>query len=287
MCAVAVHARRERAGAHSCGAVRAPWLGTFPYPAAMPEPLDNSPATVPRVGCASWSLSRLDRAHFPEDGSHLERYAALFNAAEINSSFYKPHKPATYERWRDSVPDRFRYSVKLPKAITHEKRLADIDEDLAHFADEARHLGPKLAWILVQLPPKLAFDPQVALPALERIQRAFPDPVAVALEARNASWFTHEATALLSAMKLTRVVADPVACAPAAVHVPTSDAFYIRLHGSPRVYYSSYEDDYLAQMARAMREHTAAGRQAWCVFDNTAGQAAVPNGLTLLRYLAG
>lgn len=248
----------------------------------MAELLDDPIAPVPRVGCAGWSLSRHERDQFPVEGSHLQRYAAVFNAAEINSSFYKPHQPATYERWGDSVPPGFRFSVKAPKTITHEKRLVGFDDELARFAAEANTLGTKLAWILVQLPPKLDFDDEVAAAALGAIQRAFG--CGVALEARHMTWFGGEATALLADLGITRVVADPRACEP-AVHVPTTDSYYVRLHGSPRMYYSSYSDDYLAQMAQAMRDHTAAGQEAWCVFDNTAGQAAVSNGLTLLRYL--
>lgn len=227
-------------------------------------------------------MSRYVTEHFPVEGSHLERYASVFNAAEINSSFYKPHRPATYERWRDTTPPGFRFAVKAPKTITHEKRLTGFDDQLARFAEEANTLGAKLAWILVQLPPKLEFDATVAQTALADIQRAFG--CGIALEARHRTWFGTEATALLTDLGVTRVVADPRACEPDA-HLPTTNAYYIRLHGSPRVYYSSYDDAYLAQMARAMQGHIANGHEAWCVFDNTAGQQAVPNGLTLLRYL--
>ncbi len=62
-------------------------------------------------------------AAFPVHGSHLERYAAALNAVEINSSFYRPHRLATYERWAASVPEEFQFAVKIPKAITHEQRL--------------------------------------------------------------------------------------------------------------------------------------------------------------------
>jgi uncharacterized protein YecE (DUF72 family) len=72
-----------------------------------------------RIGTAAWSIPKKHAAPFPTAGSHLERYAAVFNAAEINSSFYRPHRAATYERWAASVPDDFRFAVKVPKAITH------------------------------------------------------------------------------------------------------------------------------------------------------------------------
>jgi uncharacterized protein YecE (DUF72 family) len=67
------------------------------------------------IGCAGWSLGREYWPQFPAEGTHLQRYAARFNGAEINSSFYRPHRRQTYERWADSVPEGFRFSVKVPK----------------------------------------------------------------------------------------------------------------------------------------------------------------------------
>ena len=78
-----------------------------------------------RVGCAGWSIPREHADRFPEEGSHLARYAGRFPAVEINSSFYKPHRPATYARWAASVPADFRFSVKVPKLATHERRAND------------------------------------------------------------------------------------------------------------------------------------------------------------------
>lgn len=77
-------------------------------------------------------------------GSHLERYGAVLNAVEINTSFYRPHRTATYTRWAASVPEDFRFAVKVPKTITHERRLKDVGELLDRFLSEAGGLGPKL-----------------------------------------------------------------------------------------------------------------------------------------------
>ncbi|MFD2367184.1 DUF72 domain-containing protein [Pseudoduganella sp. GCM10020061] len=235
-----------------------------------------------RVGCAGWSLSRHDAPAFPAEGSHLERYAAVFTAAEINSSFYREHKAQTYARWAASTPDGFRFSVKMPRTVTHDKRLAGADEELARFAEQAGALQDKLEWVLVQLPPKLEFDATLAAQFIESAQAHLP--CAIALEARHVSWFGDEATALLAQRGVTRVTADPPAKG-VSVHVPTTDAYYVRLHGSPRIYYSSYPDAYLAQLAEAMQAHARTVGRAWCIFDNTAGQVAVGNGLEMMRRL--
>lgn len=235
-----------------------------------------------RVGCAGWSLSRHDAPSFPEQGSHLQRYAAVFTASEINSSFYREHKAQTYARWAASTPAGFQFSVKMPRTVTHDKRLVGGEEELARFAGQIGALGAKLAWVLVQLPPKLEFDAAVAGQFFESASADMP--CALALEARHASWFGAQASSLLARHGVTRVAADPPAKG-VATHIPTSDAYYVRLHGSPRIYYSAYSDEYLAQLAQAMEAHARHTGPAWCIFDNTAGQAAVGNGVGLLRRM--
>lgn len=234
------------------------------------------------IACAGWSLSRHDRPFFPVDGSHLERYSQVLNAAEINSSFYRPHKRETYERWAESTPGHFRFSVKLPRSISHDAALCFSDGLLREFRLQVEGLGDKLGWVLVQLPPKLDFHRTSAEAFFRLASASFP--ARIACEARHPSWFESEATDMLATLGVIRVVADPAKGAP-PVHEPTTDDFYIRLHGSPRIYYSSYDDAYLEQMAKAMQAHAAAGHGSLCVFDNTAGQQSMPNALTLLRYL--
>ncbi|MGZ3233287.1 MAG: DUF72 domain-containing protein [Croceibacterium sp.] len=90
-----------------------------------------------RIGTAGWSIARDAADRFPAEGSSLQRYAARFSAAEINSSFHRPHRVSTWERWRDSVPDAFRFSVKVPKLITHELKLVECGEALDRFIGEA------------------------------------------------------------------------------------------------------------------------------------------------------
>ncbi|MEO7580620.1 MAG: DUF72 domain-containing protein [Massilia sp.] len=230
------------------------------------------------IGCAGWSIPREDAAAFPAEGSHLERYARVFKVAEINSSFHRPHRPQTYARWAASVPDDFRFSVKLPRTITHDARLADVDTLLARFVEEAGGLGDKLACLLFQLPPKLDFDAPVAARFVAQLRERFG--CMLACEARHPSWFDDEATALLTQYGVTRVIADPAA-GQSGPHVPTTADIYVRLHGAPRVYYSPYSEDYLAALARDMTVHAGAGRTVWCIFDNTASGAATPNALAL------
>jgi uncharacterized protein YecE (DUF72 family) len=247
----------------------------------MPE--HNPPFGAAFIGCAGTSIPREVAADFPGEGSHLERYARVLGCAEINSSFYRPHQPATYARWAASVPESFRFSVKLPRTITHDAKLANVEALLDVFRGQASNLGDRLGCVLVQLPPKLDFDPVVAAAFFTQLQARFD--CMVACEARHPGWFGDEATAVLTAAGVTRVIADPAKGQPGA-HVPTTDAIYTRLHGAPRIYYSSYEPAYLAQLSADIATHQQAGRPVWCIFDNTASGAATANALTVQRALA-
>lgn len=232
------------------------------------------PSSDRYLGCAGWTLPRAAADRFPAEGSHLERYAAVFNAVEINSSFYRPHQPKTYERWAASTPAHFRFAVKLPKTITHEAGLVGADDALARFAGEAGALGEKLGCILVQLPPKLALDPAAARTIFAALHARFT--CLIACEARHASWFDATATQLLRDANVTRVLAHPVV-AYTGPFVPTAPTAYVRLHGSPRIYYSSYEPQQLADVQAWLARQPA----SWCIFDNTASGAAVPDALAL------
>lgn len=232
------------------------------------------------IGCAGWSLRAEHAAHFPAEGSHLERYAAVFPMVEINSSFYRPHQPKTYARWAESVPDAFRFAVKVPRSITHDAGLRDIDALLDRFAGEAGALGEKLGCLLVQLPPKFGFHDETVRDFFLRLQERFD--CMIACEGRHPSWFSDTATDVLRERGVTRVIADPPAGQPGP-HVPTTQDIYVRLHGAPRIYYSSYSQEYLDALARDLAVHSAAGRTVWCIFDNTAAGEAVPNALEVLR----
>lgn len=233
-----------------------------------------------RVGTAGWSIPAATRAAFPDVGSQLERYAARLNAVEINSSFYRPHRRATYERWAGSVPAAFRFAVKLPKTITHEHRLADVDAPLARFADEVTGLGPKRGPVLVQLPPSLAFEPSVAAAFFEKAGAILGGPFVC--EPRHASWFADNADALLVEHGIARVAADPAIIPAAARPGGWPGLGYTRFHGAPRIYRSDYDAASIAAHAAAVQ---AVAGESWTIYDNTAAGRATGNALALVDAL--
>jgi uncharacterized protein YecE (DUF72 family) len=216
---------------------------------------------------------------FPAEGSHLERYADRFNAVEINSSFYRPHRRTTYERWAASVPEGFRFAVKLPRAITHERRLLGCGDLLRRFADETAGLGRKRGPILVQLPPSFAFDPAPIGAFLAELRETVDGPIA--LEPRHPSWFDGEADALLAAHQVARVAADPARVPAAGIPGGWPGLVYARWHGSPDIYRSDYDSAAITAHARLIRATIDRGAESWTIYDNTTFGRATANALSL------
>ena len=208
-----------------------------------------------------------------------------FRRSRSTRAFYRPHQPATYARWAASVPSYFRFSAKVPKAITHEQRLAAADIMLNVFLSEVTCLGSKLGCLLVQLPPSLTYDQPIAEEFFVDLRAQYSGPVV--LEPRHPSWFTPAVSARLTAYHVGQVAADP-ACVPAAAEpAGWPELVYVRLHGSPKIYYSTYDEAYLDRLARRLRELATRANEVWCIFDNTALFAATPNALGLITRLTG
>lgn len=235
------------------------------------------------IGTAGWSIPGKEAERFGPGASLLERYATRFGGVEVNSSFHRPHRRATWERWADSVPAGFRFAVKVPKTISHERRLIDCSDLVASFLDEVGGLGEKLAILLLQLPPKLAFDPLAAEPFLARLTAS--SPARLVCEPRHPSWFEPGPDALLDRLGIARVAADPAPVPAAARPGGWQGLSYWRLHGSPRMYRSSYDDGRLDLYAALLGAEQAADRPAWCIFDNTAASAATGDALGLVARL--
>lgn len=235
------------------------------------------------IGCAGWTLPRDAQHAFSGTGSHLERYASRFNACEINSSFHRPHSLNTYRRWAESTPPGFRFSVKIPKAITHEHKLVGCVHLLEEFLAQACGLGDQLACLLVQLPPSLAFEGRSATDFVDALRARWTGDVA--MEPRHASWFTPGAGAVLRDFRVARVLADPVRHGEGARPGGWPELVYLRLHGSPRMYYSPYEPELINRLADRMVLAQREAKAIWCMFDNTAAGAATDNALTLMQAL--
>lgn len=231
-----------------------------------------------RIGTAGWSIPRTCAEHFPPEGTGLERYSAVLRAVEINTTFYRSHKPAIFERWAKATPAEFRFAVKAPRTVTHERRLVESDDLVRGFIEEIAPLGEKLGPVLIQLPPSLQFTSAAA--KFIAGWRALYDGPSV-IEARHATWFMSEADASLLAAQIARVAADPAVVPEAASPGGWPGLTYIRLHGSPRMYSSPYSSAQIAAVAETLAARQP-GTEGWCIFDNTMHGAAMANALELM-----
>jgi uncharacterized protein YecE (DUF72 family) len=234
------------------------------------------------VGTAGWSIPRASAGRCPPAGTHLERYARVFDGAEINSSFYRSHSSGTYARWAAATPTDFRFAVKVPRLITHDRQLRRARAPLEQFLTETGGLGDRRGPLLVQLPPSFAFEPRAASRFFAMMRGHYDGPVVC--EPRHPSWFEPRAEAVLRRFAVARAAADPAITAEARVPGGWTGVAYFRLHGSPRMYWSRYDAAFLTNLADAVR-HAAASGEVWCIFDNTASGAAIENASELRDVL--
>ena len=239
------------------------------------------------LGTAGWTVPKQHLRFFSASAegtkiSHLERYASRLRCVEINSSFHRPHRRVTWEHWAASTPDDFRFAVKVPKSVSHIAKLVNTGGALLEFFDAVRALGDKLGPVLIQLPPKLDFDEGVAREFFTTLRELHPG--AVVLEPRHANWFSASVDHLLRSFQIARVAADPPKGSEVAAQPGGWPGLsYWRLHGTPRTYYSEYNDHWLRAFAERLQllERRSGEKETWVIFDNTALGHATTNAVWL------
>lgn len=233
------------------------------------------------IGCASWQVPKSLTEDFGGEGTHLQRYAHRLGVVEVNSSFYKEHRHKSWAKWRDETPEGFRFAVKAPRWLTHDQGLAGT-QGLDNFLEQISGLGEKLGPVLLQLPPKLAFDPEGMRPFFEALRERHQGPVVC--EPRHESWITEEGDAFLEEYRVARAEVDPSRHAGDDEPGGWPGLRYVRLHGSPRRFYSEYEEPWLREMAQQLRAFSRE-TETWCIFNNTARDGGARNALTLSRLV--
>lgn len=156
----------------------------------------------------------------------LNYYSRIFNAVEINTTFYGPQSPAQIERWVANTPEDFRFCMKAPKRITHELRLQNTGAEMRAFIDSSRALGDKFGAVLIQLPPSFKVDERANL---ENFLQSLPKGPRYAIEFRHASWHVPETASLLRPYGVCWVAND-YEDLPVEI-IPTTDFLYIRWIG--------------------------------------------------------
>ena len=176
------------------------------------------------------------------------------------------------------MPPGFRFSVKMPKRITHELRLQGCEGALDEFLAQCLQLGATLGCLLVQLPPSLSYEPVVASAFFKALRQRFTGDVV--LEPRHVTWLAAEG--VLQDFQIGRVAADPPVIEMGDAPAGWQGVRYWRLHGTPRIYHSAYGVERVQAYARLLTQSVEGGIPTWCIFDNTASSHATSDALSLL-----
>ena len=226
------------------------------------------------LGTSGWSYPEWKGKFYPAKiagDEMLPFYARHFDAVELNNSFYRLPKPEAMAKWRDTVPDGFRFAVKAPQTITHRRRLLDVEEPVQRFLAVADAMANRLGPLLFQLPPNMRADAD----RLSGLLRLLPAGRQVAFEFRHESWLSQSVFDLLREHDAALCLAETDESA--APLLPASGFVYLRLRKS----------DYTAEELVAWRNKLDAlvqqGRDVYCFFKHESSAKGPEYVLSVMR----
>ena len=186
------------------------------------------------IGTMGFGYADWRGVFYPEDlrpADYLEFYARHFDTVELDTTWHAAPPPDRFARWASVTPADFRFTVKTPRAITHDAGAEDGVAPMKSFVAAARELGEKLAVIVIQYPPAL---PGRAWPGVERFLNSLPEGVRYAVEFREETWFRDEVFRGLAKRNIALVAGDyNQTLSPPIV---TADFAYLRLIGIHETY---------------------------------------------------
>ena len=219
------------------------------------------------IGTSGWAYDHWQRFYPPDvtASGRFTYYTRVFEAVEVNTTFYGLPKAATVRQWRTTAPSGFRFSIKASRYLTHLKRLRQPRDPLRRLQRAIAPLGRSMAVILFQLPPRFSCDLERLEEFLAEFRHVFGN-TPIAVEFRDASWYTPTVNRLLARYKAAFCISHLAgALTPLTV---TTGMVYIRLHGPAGKYAGRYDDATLRTWARRIRSWSRSGKTVFCFFDN-------------------
>lgn len=236
------------------------------------------------IGTSGWSYYSFRGFFYPpslKPRDWLKFYSQYFNTVEINATFYRTPRSSTFKKWYEETPEDFVFSVKAPKIITHIKKLKEIEEPLEIFLKSLAPLKEKARVLLFQLPPSFSYEKEL----IENFLKQLPvKDYRCVIEIRHKSFHQEEFTELLKKYGVCLCFSDCGERYPSWYEVQTADFLYLRLHGSPKLYVSNYEEEDLERIINLIRSFQV--KEVYVYFDNTSLGYAVKNALTLKEKLS-
>lgn len=231
--------------------------------------------TTINIGCSSYATASWQPLFFPEGlprKQWFEFYCKHFNTYELNSTFYRFPTVKNLQSWYEKTPKGFMFSIKVPKTITHIKRMEDCNEEIEKFYSVSREgLKDKLACVLFQLPPSFSYSSE----RLEAVIKATDPEFTNIVEFRHESWWREDVMERLSDNNITFCSVNYPKL-PSSV-VKTTQTGYLRIHGKPRLFYSEYTQEQIEILYTAIKNQNFSS--AFIYFNNTASTAGIINAL--------
>lgn len=236
-----------------------------------------------RIGCSGWNYRHWRGRFYPEKlpvKRWFAFYAEQFDTVEINNSFYRLPKCATFEKWRDQAPPGFCYAVKANRYLTQAKKLKDCEGPLERQMAEFRCMGDRLGPILYQLPPVMKLN----LERLEAFLALLPRDTVNVFEFREKSWYVPEVIDLLDRYGASICTHDMAGSD--SPRIATGPIAYLRLHGGQGKYWGRYAERALLDWADWIVAQAGSGRPVWVYFNNDIDGAAIEDAQTLKAMIA-
>ena len=217
------------------------------YPKGLFDTDDDGPGGAPpssrwplRIGTCSFTAAGWRGSFYPrglKSSEFLPYYASRFDTLEIDSTFYAIPDRKVVRRWHDLTPADFRFALKFPTVITHEKVLADCEPETVEFLKAAQELEGKLGPLLLQFPyfGRGAMSEEDFLRRLGNFLQGMSGEFPVAVEIRNRGWLQARLLELLARHNVALALIDhPYMPPPDQIPLPpplTADFAYVRLLG--------------------------------------------------------
>jgi uncharacterized protein YecE (DUF72 family) len=237
------------------------------------------------VGTSGWQYRDWHGRFYPKGLAQkdwLAYYCEHFPTVEINNSFYIEPSAESWDRWRETAPEGFRYAVKAHRYLTHRKRLKDCEDSLERVRKGAARLKSNLGPLLFQLPPYFKRTEEHAT-RLESFLGLLPRGLRCTFEFRDKSWFGEDTLEQLRRHGVAFCSYDKpdVKCPLAA----TARFAYVRFHGPSERYRGKYTDRMLEDWARRLRKLAENVDEVYAYFNNDASANAIGNANTLARLV--
>jgi uncharacterized protein YecE (DUF72 family) len=232
-----------------------------------------------RIGCSGYYYPQWKNLLYPKGlapRNWLTHYSSIFNTVEMNGTFYRQPKPADLKKYAAATSDGFTFSVKMSRYITHVQRLK-VKDTVTAFQDLILNgLGQKLQHFLFQMPPTFKFSDE----NLESIISTIPHTPQNVIEFRHISWWNDAVREALASANITFCNVDFPGLDSWFIH--TSPMFYLRLHGSPQLFVTPYEESRLENFYKLF---PIAAQGCTLYFNNTVTEAGFQNAMTMKKIV--